>query len=146
MEVSGKSGIGIPRRSARLVTWPCARHVCARMSFRIFGLLGLSVGLRCARDMESSLVVAELFYLATVGGARVMELEKTIGNFEVGKEFDAILVNTAVENSPVDVFDHDTVETKFEKYLFVGDDRNNEKIFVQGKEVRLPGAEVASRK
>ena len=99
-----------------------------------------------ARDMESSLVVAELFYLATVGGARVMELEKTIGNFEVGKEFDAILVNTAVENSPVDVFDHDTVETKFEKYLFVGDDRNNEKIFVQGKEVRLPGAEVASRK
>ncbi|KAF9188124.1 hypothetical protein BGZ51_000841 [Haplosporangium sp. Z 767] len=99
-----------------------------------------------ARDMESSLIVAELFYLATVGGARVMELEDTIGNFVVGKEFDAILVNTAIDNSPVDVFDHDSVETKFEKYLFVGDDRNNEKIFVQGKEVRLPGSEAASRK
>ncbi|KAF9198410.1 hypothetical protein BGZ49_000781 [Haplosporangium sp. Z 27] len=92
-----------------------------------------------ARNVDTTLLVPELFYLATVGGARVMELEDTIGNFEVGKEFDAILVNTNVDNSPVDVFDHDTIETKFEKYLFVGDDRNNEKIFVQGKEVRLPG-------
>ncbi|KAF9425012.1 hypothetical protein BGZ94_007927 [Podila epigama] len=101
-----------------------------------------------ARDMDSSLIVAELFYLATVGGARVMELADKIGNFEVGKEFDAILVNTNVENSPVDIFDHDTVETQFEKYLFVGDDRNNEKIYVQGKPVRLPGASntAASRK
>ncbi|KAG0330618.1 hypothetical protein BG004_002066 [Podila humilis] len=97
-----------------------------------------------ARDMETSLVVAELFYLATVGGARVMELQDKIGNFEVGKEFDAILVNTNVENSPVDVFTHDCVETQFEKYLFVGDDRNNEKIYVQGKEVRLPGSTNAA--
>ncbi|KAG0206782.1 hypothetical protein BGX28_001855 [Mortierella sp. GBA30] len=99
-----------------------------------------------ARDADKTLVVAELFYLATVGGARVMELEDKIGNFVVGKEFDAILVNTAVEGSPVDVFDHDSTETQFEKYLFVGDDRNNEKVFVQGKEVRLPGSNVASRK
>ncbi|KAF9432927.1 hypothetical protein BGZ76_010123 [Entomortierella beljakovae] len=98
------------------------------------------------RDVDTTLLVTELFYLATVGGARVMELEDTIGNFEVGKEFDAILVNTSVEGSPVDVFDHDTVETKFEKYLFVGDDRNNEKIYVQGKEVRLPGSTVVSSK
>jgi hypothetical protein len=53
IEVSGKSGIGIRRRSAGLVTWPCAQPVCARMSFRICGLRGLSVGLRCARDMKS---------------------------------------------------------------------------------------------
>ncbi|KAF9104318.1 hypothetical protein BGX27_010144 [Mortierella sp. AM989] len=99
-----------------------------------------------ARNIDTTLLVTELFYLATVGGARVMELDQTIGNFEVGKEFDAILVNTSVDNSPVDVFDHDTIETKFEKYLFVGDDRNNEKIFVQGKEVRLPGSTVASHK
>ncbi|KAG0071108.1 hypothetical protein BGZ90_012385 [Linnemannia elongata] len=70
--------------------------------------------------------------------ARVMELEDTIGNFVVGKEFDAILVNVAAKHSPLDVFEHDTIRTKFEKYLFVGDDRNNEKVYVQGKEVRLP--------
>ncbi|KAG0367985.1 hypothetical protein BGZ54_002883 [Gamsiella multidivaricata] len=112
----------------------------------ILEALRASRSVSVARDAETTLVVAELFYLATMGGARVMELQDTIGNFEVGKEFDAILVNTSVENSPVDVFDHDCIETQFEKYLFVGDDRNNEKIFVQGKEVRLPGSTVASRK
>ncbi|KAF9088015.1 hypothetical protein BGX29_006415 [Mortierella sp. GBA35] len=91
-----------------------------------------------ARSPNDSLLVPELFYLATMGGARVMELGDTIGNFEVGKEFDAVLVNTAIRGSPLDIYEHDTVHTKFEKYLFVGDDRNNERIYVQGKEVRLP--------
>ncbi|KAG0309550.1 hypothetical protein BGZ98_001291 [Dissophora globulifera] len=99
-----------------------------------------------ARDADTTLLVAELFYLATLGGAHVMELQDTIGNFEVGKEFDAILVNTSTEDSPVDIFDHDDIESKFEKYLFLGDDRNNEQIFVQGKRVRLPGSSAASRK
>lgn len=48
-------------------------------------------------------------------------------------------MNTAVKNSPLDAFDHDTVESMFEKYLFMGDDRNNERVYVQGKEVRIPG-------
>ncbi|KAF9996711.1 hypothetical protein BGZ79_009563 [Entomortierella chlamydospora] len=100
--------------------------------------------LRCSRicsiakNPEESLSIPELFYLATMGGARVMELSDKVGNFEVGKEFDAILVNTTAPRSPLDIFAHDTVQTKFEKYLFVGDDRNNEKIYVQGLEVRLP--------
>ncbi|KAG0325610.1 hypothetical protein BG000_001735 [Podila horticola] len=93
-----------------------------------------------AVDAETTLRVPELFYLATMGGARVMGLEATVGNFVVGKEFDAVLVNTAVENSPLDAFEHDSIESMFEKYLFMGDDRNNEKMYVQGKEVRLPGA------
>lgn len=102
--------------------------------------------LRCARlcsiarDPERSLSIHELFYLATMGGAQVMGLEDTIGNFEVGKEFDAILVNTAAKGSPVDVFAHDTIQSMFEKYLFVGDDRNNEKVYVQGREVRIPSS------
>ena len=37
----------------------------------------------------------EIFYLATLGGAHVMNLEAKIGNFEVGKEFDALVVNAA---------------------------------------------------
>ncbi|KAG0328643.1 hypothetical protein BGZ99_004913 [Dissophora globulifera] len=90
-----------------------------------------------ARNPTRSLLIPELFYMATMGGARVMELGDTIGNFNVGMEFDAILVNIAVKGSPIDVFAHDTVQTKFEKYLFVGDDRNNAKVYIQGKEVKL---------
>ncbi|KAF9294944.1 hypothetical protein BGZ74_011031 [Mortierella antarctica] len=97
-----------------------------------------------AVDAETTLRVPELFYLATMGGARVMGLEATVGNFAVGKEFDAVLVNTAVENSPLDAFEHDSVESMFEKYLFMGDDRNNEKVYVQGKEVRFPGGGAGS--
>ncbi|GAA6002302.1 guanine deaminase [Rhodotorula paludigena] len=35
-----------------------------------------------------------LFYLATLGGAHVCSIEDRVGNFVVGKEFDAILVQT----------------------------------------------------
>ncbi|GJJ77069.1 guanine deaminase [Entomortierella parvispora] len=91
-----------------------------------------------ARNPTQSLLIPELFYLATLGGAKVMGLGETIGSFEVGKDFDAVLVNTAVKNSPLDSFGRDTVQTKFEKYLFVGDDRNHERIFIQGREARLP--------
>ncbi|KAG0041564.1 hypothetical protein BGZ83_001635 [Gryganskiella cystojenkinii] len=92
-----------------------------------------------ARNPKTSLLIPEVFYMATMGGAKVMGLEETIGSFEVGKEFDAILVNTTVPGSPLDIFEQrDTVQTQFEKYLFVGDDRNHEKIFIQGREARLP--------
>ncbi|GAA5969899.1 hypothetical protein JCM11641_008078 [Rhodosporidiobolus odoratus] len=40
------------------------------------------------------LSVPTLFYLATLGGAQVCNLEDNVGNFQVGKEFDAVLVRT----------------------------------------------------
>ncbi|GAA5843150.1 hypothetical protein JCM11251_003945 [Rhodosporidiobolus azoricus] len=43
---------------------------------------------------ERHLPVETLFYLATLGGAQVCCLDDCIGSFEVGKEFDAILVQT----------------------------------------------------
>ena len=39
------------------------------------------------------LKIATLFWLATLGGARVCNLEHKIGSLEVGKSFDAIVVN-----------------------------------------------------
>jgi guanine deaminase len=39
------------------------------------------------------LKIATLFYLATLGGANVCNLEKQIGSLEVGKAFDAIVVD-----------------------------------------------------
>ncbi|SCZ99504.1 BZ3500_MvSof-1268-A1-R1_Chr3-1g06043 [Microbotryum saponariae] len=40
------------------------------------------------------LSIETLFYLATMGGAQVCCLEDRIGNFVVGKEFDALLIRT----------------------------------------------------
>ena len=39
------------------------------------------------------LKIATLFWLATLGGARVCKLEHKIGSLKVGKSFDAIVVN-----------------------------------------------------
>lgn len=46
------------------------------------------------------LSVETLFFLATLGGAEVCCLDKSIGNFTVGKEFDALLVDPLSRHCP----------------------------------------------
>ncbi|CAH1789018.1 unnamed protein product [Owenia fusiformis] len=77
----------------------------------------------------------EVFRLATLGGSQVLNLEDKIGNFEVGKEFDALLVNFEALDSPFDVFERDTLEDKIQKFIFLGDDRNIEEVYVAGKNI-----------
>ena len=51
------------------------------------------------RPTRSSLSYAELFYLATQGGARVLGLGDRTGSLEVGKEFDALVVDPCAPHS-----------------------------------------------
>lgn len=44
---------------------------------------------------NTTLSYSEIFYLATLGGARVLNLEDRIGNFTIQKEFDALIVDAA---------------------------------------------------
>ncbi|BGP14651.1 hypothetical protein JCM10213_001639 [Rhodosporidiobolus nylandii] len=48
---------------------------------------------------RSHLPLPTLFYLATLGGAQVCCLAERVGSFEVGKEFDALLVQTGQRDS-----------------------------------------------
>ncbi|XP_066567262.1 guanine deaminase [Amia ocellicauda] len=82
-----------------------------------------------------TLTYQEIFRLATLGGSQALCLEDTIGNFEVGKDFDAVLVNPSVPDSPFDVFEDETEEIILEKFLNLGDDRNILKVYVAGKRV-----------
>ena len=43
------------------------------------------------------LALAEILYLATMGGAQVCSLQDKVGNFMVGKEFDALLIDPGVK-------------------------------------------------
>ncbi|KAH8922072.1 Metallo-dependent hydrolase [Atractiella rhizophila] len=117
------------------------------------------------------LSLATLVYLATMGGAEVCCLSDRIGNFKVGKEFDALLIEVGqkakdevkpsigmeevgsqmseeeeerIWESIPDQFDRsynpamfvdttDGPEKIFEKFLFVGDDRNIGTVFVRGR-------------
>ena len=83
------------------------------------------------------LTVGEAFYLATMGGARVLELDDKIGNFEVGKEFDALVIDFELGDT-FDCFirdDSNLLEEIFEKFIYLGDDRNVCSVFVKGKQI-----------
>jgi guanine deaminase len=85
---------------------------------------------------EKGLSLEEVFYLSTVGGARVMGMEDSLGNFSVGKQFDAIVVDMKVDggvNAPVE--ETDDGRRVFDKFLMTGDDRNLVKVFVAGRKV-----------
>lgn len=91
---------------------------------------------------QEPLSMAETFYLATLGGADVLGLAHEVGNFETGKAFDALIVNgNGVEGaaghgrSPFDVGEHETPMEVFQKFIFLGDDRNIEQVFVNGRRV-----------
>lgn len=78
----------------------------------------------------------EVVYLATMGGAKVVGMEEEIGSFEVGKKFDALVVDVervvSVEPSLWEG-EEDGSEAMVKKWVFLGDDRNIRKVFVDGR-------------
>ena len=99
-----------------------------------------------AQYTNKQLNIANLLYLATLGGAEVCNLSTRIGSFEPGKSFDALLVSMAPENShhagvwyeegsfaASEIPSRKTLEAHLERFLFCGDDRNISKVFVQGR-------------
>ncbi|KAM7023724.1 guanine deaminase isoform 1-T1 [Acridotheres tristis] len=84
---------------------------------------------------ETGITLEEAFQLATLGGSQALGLDYVIGNFEVGKEFDALLINTKASDSPFDLFSADDFEDALQKFLYLGDDRNISEVYVAGKQV-----------
>ncbi|KAI0599621.1 hypothetical protein F4775DRAFT_550702 [Biscogniauxia sp. FL1348] len=91
-----------------------------------------------SQGQDKGLTIAEVFYLATLGGARVCGLDDKIGNFVTGKEFDALMVSTHDTAGSVMAMieESDSVETIFEKFIMTGDDRNITNVFVRGRQVK----------
>ncbi|XP_053263758.1 guanine deaminase isoform X1 [Podarcis raffonei] len=85
------------------------------------------------KEDETCLTLKEVFQLATLGGSQALGLDTVIGNFEVGKEFDALLINTKASDSPFELFTCDAFEDMIQKFLYLGDDRNIEEVYVAGK-------------
>ncbi|KAJ8006009.1 hypothetical protein DPEC_G00123810 [Dallia pectoralis] len=83
-----------------------------------------------------TLTFEEVFQLATLGGSQALSLDRQIGNFEVGKDFDALRVNTAKEGGPIDlIILCKEPKVLLEKFLNLGDDRNIVEVYVAGKRV-----------
>ncbi|OIW25731.1 Metallo-dependent hydrolase [Coniochaeta ligniaria NRRL 30616] len=89
-------------------------------------------------DKSVMVTLNEAFYMATLGGAKVCGMGDKIGTFAVGKEFDALKINTLEETGSASTIleDEDTMEVIFEKFLMAGDDRNIVEVYVQGRSVK----------
>lgn len=86
----------------------------------------------------------EIVYLATMGGARVVGLEEEIGNFAVGKKFDALVVDVkdvVSVDSELWEGEEDGSEVMVKKWVFLGDDRCIRRVYVDG--VAVGGHEIA---
>ncbi|XP_030367334.1 guanine deaminase isoform X3 [Strigops habroptila] len=94
-----------------------------------------SNSLQINKENETGVTLEEAFQLATLGGSQALGLDDVIGNFEVGKEFDALLINTKASDSPFDLFSADNFEDTLQKFLYLGDDRNISEVYVAGKQV-----------
>ena len=95
---------------------------------------------------------AELFYLATMGGARLCRLHESIGSLQPGKEFDALWVRpqspgmwhglsraewiAAKAGKPTKTKrGKEEVRRLWEKWIWTGDDRDLGGVWVRGRRV-----------
>ncbi|GAB0094857.1 Guanine deaminase [Sergentomyia squamirostris] len=85
----------------------------------------------------------QAIYFATLGGAEALNMSEKIGNFQVGKEFDALLVDVSCD--PIDIYEPniaaikpkpENLEECVQKFINTGDDRNIVKVFVKGRQVK----------
>ena len=82
------------------------------------------------------LSAVEAFYHATLGGARALSLDDKIGNFDVGKEADFVVLDPAV--TPLQQLRYANSATPAEQgfvLMTLGDDRNIYRTYVDGKVV-----------
>lgn len=91
---------------------------------------------------ESPLNWEESLYLATLGGATALHLNDKIGSFEVGKDFDALLIDLYSKDSPIDKYDfsvareEEAILERVQRFVYMGDDRNIVQVYVKGKKVK----------
>ncbi|KXN91507.1 putative guanine deaminase [Leucoagaricus sp. SymC.cos] len=97
-----------------------------------------------ARFANRQLPIQTLLYLATLGGANVCSLSEKIGSFSPGKSFDALVISVLDETGAIGVWGKEAksdgdleahrkkLEENLERFLFCGDDRNIQKVYVQG--------------
>lgn len=84
-------------------------------------------------QQEFNLSPEELFYRATLGGAKALHLEDAVGSLEPGKEADFILVNPNRKSGiAADILEQPLHEI-LSSLVFLGDDRLVEATFVRGR-------------
>ena len=80
--------------------------------------------------------LTDVFYMATLGGAELCGLERRVGNFEPGKELDALII--APRSPNIWWVGKESVTSRFQRWVQCGDDRDIYHVYVRG--MRVGGA------
>jgi guanine deaminase len=124
------------RADAQQVSLSLASDVGGGTSFSM--LRTMNEAYKVARSGGTFLPALRMFYLATLGGARSMQLEGTIGNFVAGAEADFIVLDP--QATPL-LARRTTFTDSLEELLFaialLGDDRTVAATYTAGQQVHL---------
>ncbi len=82
----------------------------------------------------NSIDAVNAFYLATMGGAKVLSLDKIIGNLFPGKEADFIVVDASLVN-PQKTINNKTGKEVLSQLIYRADDRVISATYVRGKKI-----------
>ncbi|KAL6265415.1 hypothetical protein P5V15_002211 [Pogonomyrmex californicus] len=78
----------------------------------------------------------DVFHMATLGGAKAFSIEDKVGNLMPGKEFDALIIDLNAKGSLLDNFREYTLEEKFQRFIYAGDERNIVSVYINGRKVK----------
>ncbi|CAK1593970.1 unnamed protein product [Parnassius mnemosyne] len=105
--------------------------------------MDVSTHLELLENMGPALNFKEVFYLATLGGAKALRLDDKIGSFEIGKEFDALIVDVYTNGGQIDQYEYSMDENEehylldlLQRFIYLGDDRNIRQVYVKGRKVK----------
>jgi len=86
----------------------------------------------------NSMSAFESLYLATLGGAKALDLHDKIGNFEKGKEADFVVLDYhATDLMKFKLEQCDSMEERLFSLLMLADDRSVKQIYIMGKSLKL---------
>ncbi|KAK3930206.1 Guanine deaminase [Frankliniella fusca] len=95
--------------------------------------LDTSIHVSFSKKNYKPLNYQEVFYLATLGGAKALAMDSIVGNFAVGKEFDALLVSVPDPDLHIETLDSLQM---LQKFLYCGSERSIKEVYVQGRSVK----------
>ncbi len=128
----GSGLFDLSRAEAHQVTVGLATDIGAGTSFSLLQTIGEAYKIQQLRG--SRLSPLKSFYLATLGGARTLDLDSKIGNFERGKEADFVVLD--YKSTPLAALRYQSC-TRLSDKLFalaiLGDDRAVKATYILGK-------------
>ncbi|XP_065349672.1 guanine deaminase [Cloeon dipterum] len=97
--------------------------------------LSVSTCISFNKENYKPLDFQQVIHLATLGGAEALALDEITGNFAVGKEFDALLVD--MNAGPSDLIKDYSALELLQKFVYLADDRNVKQVYVAGTLAQL---------